>query len=319
MTLHNGKLLALCVVTVIVLFGLQFVLPPYLTLALTRILILSVFAMGYNMLMGYTGLLSLGHAMFFAAGLYAAGLSTYYWGVTLPVAFLLGILGAFAVSLVIGLLALRTQAVSFMIVTLMFAQAGYLMTLQFTNITGGDQGLTLPTDARSFGLFGMDVDMTSDTARFNLALLIFTVVLAVLFAITQGPLGRLFVAVRENEPRTQMLGFDTYAIKLTAFTVSGTISGTAGALYGLMFGYIGSSFAGFQNSIEALLYTLIGGPGTLLGPLLGTAVMTMLIDRLSGITTAYLIVIGVLLIVVNLWFPKGILGTIRDRWLGWLK
>ena len=116
-----------------------------------------------------------------------------------------------------------------------------------------------------------------------------------------------------------MLGFDTYAIKLTAFTVSGTISGTAGALYGLMFGYIGSSFAGFQNSIEALLYTLIGGPGTLLGPLLGTAVMTMLIDRLSGITTAYLIVIGVLLIVVNLWFPKGILGTIRDRWLGWLK
>ncbi|WP_109464130.1 branched-chain amino acid ABC transporter permease [Albibacillus kandeliae] len=319
MVLHNKKLAALCLAVLVLLFALQFVLSSYMILAATRILILAVFAMGYNMLMGYTGLLSLGHAMFFAAGVYASGMVTYYFGVSLPLAFLIGILGAFAASLIIGLLVLRTQTVSFMIVTLMFAQAAYLTTLYFSRYTGGDQGLTLPTSARSFRLFGQILDMTSDLTRYNIAFAVFAVTLIGLYLITQGPIGRLFVAVRENEDRTRMLGFDTYRIKLVAFTVSGTVSGMAGALYGLMFGFVGSSFAAFQTSIEALLYTLIGGPGTLLGPLLGTTVMTMLIDRLSGLTTAYLVVIGVLLIVVTLWFPAGILGTIRNRWLPWLK
>ncbi|MFC3058963.1 branched-chain amino acid ABC transporter permease [Paenirhodobacter populi] len=319
MTIPNKKLFALCLVVLALLFMAQFVLSNYLVLALTRILILAIFAMGYNMLMGYTGLLSLGHAMFFAAGLYAAGLANYYGGVSLPIAFVIGILGGGVLAFVIGLLALRTQTVSFMIVTLMFAQVAYLLTLYFSNVTGGDQGLTLPTASRSFSLFGLAVDLTSPMVRFNIALTLFAVVLIGLFAVTQGPLGRLFVAVRENINRTEMLGFDTYRIRLLAFTISGAISGLAGALYGLMFGFIGSSFAEFRSSIEVLLFTLVGGPGTLLGPLVGTGVMTMLIDRLSGMTSAYLIVVGVLLIVINLWFPKGILGTIRDRWVPWLK
>ncbi|WP_172329057.1 branched-chain amino acid ABC transporter permease [Mangrovicoccus sp. HB161399] len=317
--IHNGRLFALILATIAVLFALQFALSDYLVLAATRILIMAVFAMGYNMLMGYAGLLSLGHAMFFGAGLYAAGLSSYYWGSSLPVSFLIGILASAAFSFVIGLLALRTTGVSFMIVTLMFAQAAYLATLYFSRITGGDQGLTLPTDARSFSLLGHQMDMTSDPVRFNLALAIFALVLVFMFFVTQGPLGRLFAAVRENEPRTRMLGFDTYRVRLAAFTISGTVSGLAGALYGLVFGYIGSAFAGFHYSIEALLFTLVGGPGTLLGPLLGTTVMTMLIDRLSGLTTAYLMIVGVILILVNRWFPKGILGTIRERALPWLK
>tara|TARA_R110000868_G_scaffold228813_1_gene481778 strand:- start:52 stop:1089 length:1038 start_codon:yes stop_codon:yes gene_type:complete len=319
MIIHNGRLFALSLATLFVLFVLQFALSDYLVLALTRILIMSIFAMGYNMLMGYTGLLSLGHAMFFGFGLYAAGLSSYYFGTSLPVSFVIAIATSLVFSFVIGLLALRTEGVSFMIVTLMFAQAAYLATLYFSKITGGDQGLTLPTDARSFSLLGANFDMTSDVVRFNLAFGIFAVVLIFFFFVTQGPLGRLFTAVRENEPRTQMLGFDTYRVRLAAFTLSGTVCGLAGALYALMFGYIGSAFAGFHYSIEALLFTLVGGPGTLLGPLLGTGIMTMLIDRLSGITTAYLIIIGIILIVVNMWFPKGILGTIRERWVPWLK
>jgi branched-chain amino acid transport system permease protein len=313
------RLLILCLAVLAALFLLQFVLSSYLVLALTRIMIVAVFAMGYNILMGYTGLLSLGHAMFFAAGLYGAGLSAYYWGVSLPLAFLLGILSAFVVSLVIGLLALRTKTVAFMILTLMFSQAAFLLTLHLGDITGGDQGLTLPTEARSFALLGLTFDMTSDATRYNIAFVVFAVVLMLTYAITRGPLGRLLIAVRENEDRTEMLGFNIYTVKLISFVVSGTVAGVSGALYGLMFGYIGSAFADFQNSIEPLLFTLVGGPGTLLGPLLGTAIMTMLIDRLSGLTTAYLIVVGVILIITTVWFPKGILGTIRDRWLSWLR
>ena len=318
MIAHNKKLFLTCLAVLAVLFLLQFVLSSYLVLALTRILILAVFAMGYNILMGYTGLLSLGHAMFFGVGLYGAGLTTYYWGFSLPIAFFFGILVSAIASALIGLLALRTKTVAFMIVTLMFSQVAFLATLQFASITGGDQGLTLPTEARSFGLLGMTVDMTLDGARYNTAFLIFATVLALTFIITRGPLGRLLLAVRENANRTEMLGYNIYQIKLVAFILSGTIAGTSGALYGLMFGYIGSAFVDFQSSIQPLLFTLVGGPGTLLGPLLGTALMTMLIDRLSSITSAYLIVVGVLLIVMNLWFPKGILGTIRDRWVKWL-
>ncbi|RVV99939.1 branched-chain amino acid ABC transporter permease [Mesobaculum littorinae] len=315
----NPRLLLLCAAVVAALFALQFVLSEYLVLTATRILILAIFAMGYNMLMGYTGMLSLGHAMFFAAGVYAAGLSSYYWGLSLPLAFVLGVGASFAVSLVTGLLVLRTQAVAFMIVTLMFAQVTYLTTLQFSDITGGDQGLTLPTGARGFTLMGIAVDLTRDSHRYNLALALFTATLAGLFALTQGRRGRLFAAVRENAGRTEMLGFNTFRIRLVAFVVSGTLSGMSGALYALMFGYIGSAFAGFELSIEALLFTLVGGPGTLLGPLLGTGVMTLLIDRLSGVTSAYLIVVGALLIAVNQWAPAGLLGTLRDRRLPWLK
>lgn len=314
---HNPRLFALCLAVIAAVFGAQFVLAGYPVLALTRILILAVFAMGYNMAMGYAGMLSLGHALFFAAGMYAAGMASRYGAVGLPAAFGIGILGAAAVSLGIGLLALRTRTVSFMIVTLMFAQVGYLLTLQFADVTGGDQGLTL--SERGFALGPVAVDMTSGAARYNVAAVVFSAVLLGLYALTQGPVGRLFAAVRENPERTRMLGYDVARIRLAAFVLSGTVAGTSGALYGLTFGFIGSSFAEFRTSIEALLYTLVGGPGTLLGPVLGTALMTVLIDRLGGLTAAYPIVVGALLIALTLWFPKGLLGTISDRWLPWLK
>lgn len=317
MSVPNPRLLALCVVVIGVIFGLQAVLPEYWVLTLTRILILAVFAMGYNLLMGYAGMLSLGHALFFAAGLYGAGLANHSLGVPLPWAFGAGVLAAALVSLGIGLLALRTKGVSFMIVTLMFAQVGYLTVLQFSDITGGDQGFSLGT--RSFSLWGHVFDLTSAPVRFNIAAGVFAVVLISGFALTQGRFGRLFAVLRQNAARTEMLGYDVARIRLLAFVLSGTVSGGAGALYALMFGFVGSSFAEFKTSIEVLLYTLVGGPATVLGPLLGSALMTVLIDRISGWTAAYPIVVGILLIALVLWFPKGILGTIRDRWLPWLK
>lgn len=314
----SKKLLLLCLAVLAVLFLLQFVMPSYFVLTLTRIMIFAIFAMGYNLLMGYTGLLSLGHAMFFAVGLYASGLASYYWGLPLFWSFLFGIAASAAASTLIAFLALKTQTVAFMIVTLMFSQVAYLSILQFAEVTGGDQGLTLPPESRSFVFLGMTLDMTSEATRYNIAFVVFAAVLLLTYAVTKGPFGRLLIAVRENESRTEMLGFNTYVIKLVAFVLSGTISGVAGALNGLIFGYIGSSSADFGNSIEPLLFTLVGGAGTLLGPLVGTALMTLLIDRLSGFTTAYLIVIGIILIVMTLWLPKGILGTVRDRWAKWL-
>jgi len=308
----------LLVVVLVALFLLQFVVPDYYVLTITRIMTLAVFAIGYNMLLGYIGLMSLGHAMFFAAGLYGAGLLTYHFGIAVPLAFLGGLITALLLALVIGFLSLRTQRVSFMIVTLMFSQVGFLMTLYFADATGGQDGLKLPHAARSFQLVGLTFDLTNEIVRFNLAFGLLLVALAISFFILVSRRGRIFAAIRENEGRTEMLGFNVFAAKLEAFLYSGAIAGAGGAAYGLLDGYVGSTFASIQYSIEVLLFTLLGGAGTLLGPLIGVALMTTMIDRLSEVTTAYLLVVGVVLIVIVLWFPKGILGTIRERWLPWL-
>lgn len=315
---HPVRVLALHVGVIVLLFLLQFVLPDYHHLAMTRVMVLAVYAMGYNMLFGYTGLLSLGHAMFFAAGLYGAGLTAYYtdWGV--PLAFLIGIGCGFLLSLLIGLISLRTSGVAFMIVTMMFAQVAYLTTTYFTDYTRGEEGLTMPQSARSFDLLDLHVDLTDAGQRYNLALGMLALALLVIFLVVKGPIGRVLIAIRENEPRTLMLGYDTFRLKLMALVISGTISAMAGAAYALLFAYIGATFASIQYSIEALLFTLLGGAGTILGPLLGTMAMFYMIDITSEYTSAYLLVTGVALVLLVLYFPKGILGTIRERWWPWL-
>lgn len=311
----NAGLVALVLVLLLVL---QFVLPQYYVLTATRMMVLAVFAVGFNLLLGYIGLLSLGHAMFFAGGLYAAGLGVYHLDLALPVAFLLAILVSAALAALIGALSLRAIRVSFMIVTLMFAQVAYLATLYFATYTNGQEGLSLPQKARSFALAGLHVDLTDAVTRYNLALGLLALSLGAVLFYLRGRRGRLAIAIRENEGRTEMLGFNVFAAKLEVFMLSGALSGAAGAAYALLFGYIGSTFASFQYSIEALLFTLLGGAGTLLGPLVGVVLMVTMIDKLSEITTAYLLVIGLVLIVLILWFPKGILGTIRERWAPWL-
>ncbi|TWF52390.1 branched-chain amino acid ABC transporter permease [Neorhizobium alkalisoli] len=312
------RVIALHVAVLAALFLVQFVLPDYHYLAMTRVMVLAIYAMGYNMLFGYTGLLSLGHAMFFAAGLYGAGMTAYYTDLGVPLAFLIGICCGALLSLIIGLVALRTTGVAFMIVTMMFGQVAYLTITYFTDYTRGEEGLTMPASARNFDFLGLHVDLTNAVLRYNLALALLAITLFVILILVRGPMGRVLIAIRENEPRTLMLGFDTFRTKLGALVVSGTISAMAGAAYGLLFAYIGASFASIQYSIEALLFTLLGGAGTVLGPLLGSILMFYMIDIASEYTAAYLLVTGVALVLLVLFFPKGILGTIRERWLPWL-
>ena len=312
------KAAALHIAVIAVLFLLQFVLPEYHHLTATRVMVLAIFAMGYNVLFGYTGLLSLGHAMFFATGLYTAGMTAYHLEFSVPLAFVTGIGAGALFSLLVGLLALRATGVAFMIITMMFSQVVYLATLYFTTYTRGDEGLVLPQAARSFEVFGKVVELTDPATRYNIALVILAITTAIIFLLVRGATGRALIAIRENESRTRMLGYNTFLIKLKALVISGTLSATAGATYALLFAYIGSTFATIQYSIDALLFTLLGGAGTVLGPLLGTYLMFYLIDIASDYTTAYLLVAGFALILLVLYFPRGLLGTVREKWLRWL-
>jgi branched-chain amino acid transport system permease protein len=315
---YNRKSLILHAGVIALLFVLQFFLPEYQHLTATRVMILAVFAMGFNVLYGYTGLLSLGHAMFFATGMYTAGMTAYHleWGV-IPAFLAALVLGGF-VSLAIGAIALRTTGVAFMIVTMMFAQVAYLATLYFTSYTRGDEGLVLPDHARSFAVMGYELDLTNPSTRYFIALGLLSICMTIIYRLVHGETGRALIAVRENESRTRMLGYNTFAIKLRAVVISGTISAGSGAAYALLFAYVGSSFAGIQYSIDALLFTLLGGAGTVLGPVLGSFLMFYLIDVASDFTSAYLLVAGIVLIFLILYFPKGILGTVREKWITWL-
>jgi branched-chain amino acid transport system permease protein len=306
------KVWALHLATLAVVAVLLVTLPPYHATNLARILVLAVFAIGYNLAFGYTGLLSLGHALFFAAGVYGAALPVTYLGLPQLPALIAGLLAGGIAAAVIGLLALRTAGVSFMIVTLMFAQAGYLTLLYFGPVTGGDEGLVLP-DATTL-LPGV----SADVARATIAFALFTLALLASLVIVQSRLGRTLIAVRENEDRSRMLGYDTFRVKLTALALSGLFSGAAGAAYALLFGYAGASFGTIQYSILPMLWVLMGGAGTILGPLIGTAAMFYLVDIAGSYTTATLLFVGAALVLLILFAPKGILGTIRERWLTWL-
>jgi len=314
----TAQVYALHAAVIALLLALNFALPEYHHAVLARVLVLAVFAMGYNMLFGYAGLLSLGHAMFFATGLYGAGLPLYHLGWGVPAAFASGLAAGLVVSAGIGLLALRTSGVAFMIVTMMFAQVFYLVTLYFGEWTRGDEGLVLQQQARQVAFGETTLDLTNPTTRYLLAVALFAIVLFATLAVVRSRHGRVLVAIRENEERTRMLGYDTFTNKLAAVVTSGVICAAAGAAYALLFGYVGSTFASVQYSILPLLWVLLGGAATTLGPLIGTLFMYYVIDIASGYTSAYMLVVGVVLILLVLYFRKGVLGTVRERWVRWL-
>ena len=303
-TAHLAVLAALAV--------LLAVLPAYHVTNLARILTLAVFATGYNLAFGYTGLLSLGHALFFAAGVYGAALPVTYLGMSPLPAIGVGCLAGGVMAALVGLLALRTAGVSFMIVTLMFAQAGYLTLLYFGPITGGDEGLVMP-DATA-----LIPGLSPDAARAGIAFALFAVALLLSLAVVRSRFGRVMVAMRENEERSRMLGYNPFTVKLTALVLSGLFAGAAGAGYAVLFGYAGATFATIQYSILPMLYVLMGGAGTTLGPLIGTAAMFYLVDGAARITTATLLVVGVALVLLILFAPRGILGTLRERGARWI-
>lgn len=304
--LHAGVL--------VVLLALAFVLPAYHHGNVARILVLATFATGYNIAFGYTGMLSLGHAMFFAAGVYGAALPVEVLGWPAGAGFLAGGTAGAVLALVVGIPALRTTGVAFLIVTLMFAQAAYLSILYFGNVTRGDEGFVIPEAARAVA----GLSLSDPENRYFAALVLFAAaLLGQLWLVRSGP-GRVMIAMRENEERARMLGYDPFRTRLAALVLSGLYAGAAGAAYALLFGYAGATFGSIQYSILPLLWVLLGGAGTVLGPLVGTAAMFYLVDLTSSVTDAYLMAVGAALVALVLFAPAGILGAVRRHALPWL-
>lgn len=289
---------------------LALVLPfiaPYTALA-SEILVFAIFAMAYDLMLGYAGMLSFGHAMFFGLGAYTTGiiLTRLYPSVFLALvaAALIGFLAAY----LIGFLCIRRRGIYFTMVTLAFGQLLYFVAFKWTSLTGGDDGLqNVPRP--SLG----PISLNSEITLYYFILFIAIISFVILLRVVNSPFGKTLQALRENKDRALSIGYNIDHFKLVAFLISGFFSGLAGGLYALLLNFVPLSTLYWTTSGDVVVMTVIGGMGTLLGPVFGSACTILFRDILSNYTESWNTIMGVLFMASVLGFQGGIMGIIRKK------
>ena len=271
---------------------------------LTEVLILAILASGLNLLVGYTGLVSLGHAAFLGVGAYVTAIATVLLGYPVWA----GMIGAVVISLVfayaIGLLSVRTRGVQFLLITLAFGQL-LRAVAEKSRAMGGDDGMTgIPRlDLSSWG-----VSTHSDHSFYLVVLAFFVVALGALRIVVQSPFGRTLAGIRENEKRIKAIGYNTTPYKALAFALSGLVAGLAGSLWAQHAYFVNPHVMAWQMSGELLLIVIIGGSQAFFGPLLGAAFYVLLKSFLSTLTDSYMMIFGIMFVLVVAFFKGGIAG-----------
>lgn len=295
--------------TIVATIALVGILPdltsPFLA---AHIVVMAIFALGYNIILGYGGELSFGHAAFFGLGAYATVLFLQHLVANVYIAALAAIVFVTIVSVIYGYLSLRRRGIYFAMVTLALAQMAYAIVFQLTGITGGSNGLSIPVLKAPLGPLQ---PMNNDMHFYLLATVVFLVLFAVTYRIVNSPFGRVLEAIRESEERALHLGYDVNHYLWLAFTMSGTISAVAGALYAVLFVFISPNILFWTMSGEVVLMTIMGGIGTLTGPLVGATVLIILRDSLTAITEFWQVFYGAVIIAVVLLAPEGLVGLTR--------
>ncbi|MGN6086991.1 branched-chain amino acid ABC transporter permease [Trinickia sp.] len=308
------RLLTLAVVWSALLLA-PFWMPPlggYTALG-TRVLVLGLAAMSVNFLLGFTGVLSFGHAAFFGLGAYGAGLSLKFLATSTPLALLCGtLLGGICGSL-LGALCARLRGVYFAMVTIAFGQVFYYIAFQWSSLTGGDDGLRgFERAPLHFGPIAIDILARSDTFYYFVLVCLAAAVASMGF-ILRSPFGRTLIAIRENERRARFLGIPVDRHIWIAFTLSCFFMGFAGALYALLNNFADPRGLHFSQSGDFVMMAVMGGMRNFWGPLLGAAVFVVLQDYLSSITVNWMSFVGMLFVAIVLFFPRGLLGFPRGR------
>jgi ABC-type branched-chain amino acid transport system, permease component len=278
-----------------------FVYPVFLM----KLLCFVLFAAAFNLLLGYTGLLSFGHAAFFGGAAYVTAHALKVWQITPELAILAGVVTAIVLGVIIGVLAIRRQGIYFAMITLAMAQMFYFFCLQapFTNGEDGIQGFSRGN------LFGIiDLNETMNLYYFIAALVVLSLIL--IWRIVYSPFGQILRAIRENEPRTISLGYSVQRFKLAAFVMSAGLSGLAGALKALLFQFATLADVAWQMSGEVILMTLIGGIGTMAGPIVGAGVLVGMQNFLATSGLPVTMVLGGTFMICVLLFRRGIVGEI---------
>jgi branched-chain amino acid transport system permease protein len=290
------------------------VLPEFWRRLLTEILIWGLLAMSSDLLIGYTGMVSFGHSAFFGLGMYGAAAALLsIRPPSLWLAIAMGLLAAAAVAAFVAYFSTRLRDIYFAITTLIFSQIFYVVIFTWTEVTGGENGLTFGRPALAIpGLFS--VPFTSETLHW-FVLGAVTLSYLVLRRITQSPFGMVLQSIRENEARTRAIGYPVERYKIVAVMLSGLFAGLAGVLYAIQNRFAAPDFVFFVVSGEVVIYNVIGGIGTLVGPIVGAGFFLLLREGFSRFFTEYyLIPVGVIFVAMVIFMPQGLLGFAR-RWL----
>ncbi len=282
-------------------------LMPYKAIAV-NMLIYGLFALGFNMLYGYAGLLSFGHSALLGAGAYGCGIALTRFGLPWWLGIILAVLAGMAMAAAMGALAVRTRGIYFAMVTLALSQCVYYVALQATSWTGGENGLR-GIRLTTIGPF----DFVDPTTRYYVVAFIVIAALFVLSRILASPFGAVLEAVRENEARARACGFDVRATRFLAFTLSGAFCGLAGALQTLHLGIVPLETLSYQTSGQAVMMALLGGMGTFFGPFIGAGLFLLLENIVSLYTVHWQLLVGVTYIACVLFFPLGVWGTVLAR------
>jgi branched-chain amino acid transport system permease protein len=280
-----------------------FVYPIFLM----KVMCFALFACAFNLLIGYVGLLSFGHAMFLGMAGYVSAHAAKVWGVTPEIAILLGTACSAVLAWVAGFLAIKRQGIYFAMITLALAQMVFFFSLQ-APFTGGEDGIQAVPRGKLFGLF----DLSTAAGMYPLVLVIFLGGFLLIWRIINSPFGQILKAIRENEPRALSLGYDTDRYKHVAFVLSGTLAGLAGATKALVFQLASLTDVHWSMSGEVVLMTLLGGLGTLFGPVVGAAVIVTMQNYLAQLGAWVTVVQGVIFVICVLAFRRGIVGEIAN-------
>ena len=319
-----NKLIAVTYLVLLVLALLAPVLGLYPVFVM-KLLCFAIFACAFNLLLGFTGLLSFGHAAFLGGAAYVAGYSIKAWGFTPEVGMILGTLMGALLGLIFGWLAIRRQGIYFSMITLALAQMLFFVALQ-AKFTGGEDGLQGVPRGKLFGL----LDLSNDMVMYYVALAVVTLAFLLIVRTIHSPFGQVLKAIKENEPRAISLGYDVNRFKLLAFVLSAALTGLAGSLKTVVLGFATLSDVHWTTSGHVILMTLMGGLGTLSGPILGSAVVVALenkigdfgsfLARTTGVEwfntlgESVTIVTGLIFVLCVLLFRKGIMGEL----IAWL-
>jgi branched-chain amino acid transport system permease protein len=293
---------------VIVLVTLPLILPPYYVGLVVKMMVFALFAMSLDLLLGYAGMPSLGHAAYFGMAAYTTGLLALKAGWSVWLALPAGIAMAALTSIVFGLLALRTRGSYFLMITLALSQVLWGIAFGWRSLTGGDDGLPeVPRPNLS-----LPWSMSDNTPFYYFVLLFFVVGTMVLVRIVASPFGYVLRGIRESETRMLVLGYNVWRYKLVAFVVAAAFAGLAGCLYVYFNRFVSPDYVHVVRSAEVLLMVILGGAGTLIGPAVGATLIVLLENLISTYTERWVTVLGIIYVLVALLAPNGIAGLIAS-------
>ncbi len=285
---------------------LPFLMSDYPRALVSEIFIFAIFAMSLDLLLGFTGLMSLGHAAFFGLGAYAVAVLGVQFGLNAWLGLASGVVIAGAGAALIGFFCVRTGGIPFLMLTLAFSQLVFSVALKWRDVTGGSDGMAIAEQPSFFGF-----SLSKSLVMYFMALSFFALTYWGLRRVLNSPLGHAFVGIRENEQRMMAIGYPTRSYKLISFTIAGAIAGLAGGLYAIFNGFISSDAVYWTASGDILIMTMLGGAGTLIGPAIGTAAFLLMKNVASSYSEHWLSIIGVTFICCVMFFPGGLWGTLQ--------